>query len=340
MSRTISFVNATTYRTSPTGVSGVHQDHGNANQLCLVLDLLAQVVEAPRRMLSPLSLANRYPVSYARKVLKGNSAPGVFGFLNNFLGDYVVDVVSHALFFASALLEQTTRCLGSLTLQLCTKAGVAMAQTIEVVARVILAITGRGNVDNAQINAEESGRLNLRRFLNVAGGQQVPLALNKCQISLTLAGLQEDALPLATDEGDMLATGHRPDRDCRLADIPAQDAVVISDSAIGPEGAWGLAIQLVGVGNTSDAAHDDLCREVGELTSGIVVSQFVKAVLAEGAGIPGALRQVVTSGVGAFHRALEGIGLFFSRQQFYLGNQLHSFSIAQTKGLSSIEKGR
>jgi hypothetical protein len=50
-------------------ISRINADHGHTSYGSLVVDILPELIEAPVMLFAPLSLWNRYPLSYAGKLL-------------------------------------------------------------------------------------------------------------------------------------------------------------------------------------------------------------------------------------------------------------------------------
>ena len=115
------------------------------------------------------------------------------------------------------------------------------------------AVGGCGDVDNAEVDAEEAVRSNWGRLGNLASGVQVELAVPDYEVRFALAIGEQLALLLAYGEPNALeAAGDRPDADGLLVGLPRQAAIVVGLGGIGAEGALGAAVQLVGVGDLLD----------------------------------------------------------------------------------------
>ena len=82
---TVGLVDVAALRAFPRRVARVHQRHRDPGDGGLVGDELAELTEAPGVRVRALSLANRYPVADAAKVLELDPAPGVFGFADQAL---------------------------------------------------------------------------------------------------------------------------------------------------------------------------------------------------------------------------------------------------------------
>ena len=327
MSCPVTLINATTFGTGATGVTGVYQDQRHTHQLRLVLQLLAQVVKCPRVVLSPLALSNRNSLSNARQIFEGNAERVPLSLFNNSLGDYVVNGLRHALLFVVALLEQAASRLRAFALQFPTQAGMAMTQSVKVIARIILAIAGSGDIDDSQIHTQKLLHVLRVRGINLASGEQVKLAVNQTQVGLATLRLEQFELALASPEGNSLAALRRPNADFLLSDVPAQDAVIVGNRAVWLEGARRLAVKLIGVGDLRDATHHDLGRQ-SKLRLDSVVHQLVNAKLMELALLPGYVADVVASGIGLLKCFEQTLMLFWCRLQLDPGREFHAHIIA------------
>ena len=157
------------------------------------------------------------------------------------------------------------------------------------------------------------------------------------QVRFALLRLQQRALALTANKRDALSTVHCPDRDFGLVNVPAQNAVIIGDRAIGLESPLGVPVQFVGVGNAGDTAHDHLSRQT-KSGACFVVGQFVEAILPELFTLPRPRADSVTGSVGRFHRLFECGKLSSRRKEFDLRHEVHASSVARNG--SSVKYGK
>ena len=88
-------------------ISRINADQGHTSYGGLVVDILPELIEAPVMLFAPLSLWNRYPLSYARKIFQHDSRRGVYGLRNQLLRDAMINVSMEPSFFTGKLLQMT-----------------------------------------------------------------------------------------------------------------------------------------------------------------------------------------------------------------------------------------
>ena len=322
----VPFIAIATYRTEARGIPGVNEHDRNSGSPRLVVDLEAQVMKRPTMQGSSLGPSSPNPATDARKVFEGNAAPGAFGLSYHLLADAVVYVFCEARFSTSAFLEQPPRRLSAFLLQLLAQTAMAVMGVIDMTARVHVSVRIHGDVHNAQVNAEKSIGIVLRRLFNVARGVKVKLAIAQNQVRLALLRLEKFALPIATNIGDLLSATDCPDRDQRtLISVPSQDPLVIGDSGKGAKLMLSCPVKLVSISYAGNAADNYLGRQVRELLTRFMVSQSVQGILAETLALPSLIAQVITSRVGLADCFRKCCGLLFGRLEFDLRNQFHGY---------------
>jgi len=206
------------------------------------------------------------------------------------------------------------------------------ANALNVGSCVDFTVARGGDGDNAEVNPDPVGRLELFGFRNVAGASQYPLAPNKTEIAFAFAEGEQVALLLASDEIQFHAAFERPNRD-RVVALETQDALVIGLGSIGAED-WGdLAIDLEGISHLGDAADGGLRGQFKVCASaGIVCLMQVK--LPEGIGCK-AFRGNGRAGViAALQRRFQDGGLFACRQEFDGCNEFHASHIEAFAGVA------
>lgn len=104
--RTVLLVNTAAFSTSSGSVPGIDQDHRNSTSSSLVLNEAPQLVEAPRVMLTPLSLSHSYSLRDSSKVFQSNGTESVLGFRHHLLRGAVIHVSTKSGLFTSPLSEE------------------------------------------------------------------------------------------------------------------------------------------------------------------------------------------------------------------------------------------
>lgn len=321
----ILLINTTASRARLGRVSRINEHDRHTHAPRLVGYKLAQLVKRPAMQRSPLGPSSPDPFAYARQILQGNAAPGAFGLGYELLADAVIHVVGKAFLFARQLLQTMLGRAAAFLLELLAQPAVAMANVVDLLGRIDLAVRIDGDVDHTQVHAQEVGRITLWWLFDVASGVQEEVAAMIDQVRLALLRLEQFSLPIPTDKGDLLPATDRPDRDHGAFGVPMQNAQIIGDGRERAELALTLPVQFVGISYTGDAAHDHLRRQVWESSAGSVIRQLVQRILPKAPGFPCNITQMITSLVRTFYCALESERLIIDWLEFNLCHQFHGY---------------
>jgi len=327
--RTIRFINAATDGASTRSVARINFQHRNTYPSRLVLDKAFQLEERPIGVSCSLLASNSGPRPNASQVLNGNRPLRVLRLLHESFTDRVVRIGLEASLSPTDTPQFTPSSFRALALQVAAAMSINPTLLFNHCAGERLPVRVGRQIDDAQVNAEYIVNCSRVGFVNVAGRQQIELTAPSKQVAFALLVLQQRKLACAAGKGDTQATVNCPNRDRLLINVPAQNASIVGDATSQVERAFGLAIQLVGVGHFSDATHHDLRRQFRERLAGIVVGQLVQFELPKGLGFPRAVAQVIASRVRQFKRAPERSSLLRRRQELDLSGKFHVLNIAQ-----------
>jgi len=272
--------------TCAAGVPRVDRDYGHASQLGLVLHEGTKLEEGPtREPVTLFSAPSRDAIADALEVFEANSAIGALGGLHDLFGDAVVFVLAEPRFLGLGPLHGPADVLGpcalsslgphSLTQRLAPLA-ITTASGIDLLARELIVVFSRGDVDHAEIDAHEVSRGDRCGLRDVNCYQQEPLAvMAEYQVSLPLGMGEPLGLVLAHDDGDEHAAIQRQQAHSVDA-LEAHDSLVIGDRGVLAElgldalvplvrGADSFDRQLGHLGGQSEPLPDFLVGEVADL---------------------------------------------------------------------------
>lgn len=328
MRGSIFLIDTTTYGASSGSVARVYSSNQHTGLFCLVDNLLTQVIEAPRVMLSPVSLSNRYPVTDSLQIFKGYPASGVFSLFNNPLADDVVNVICHSTFFAPPFFEQPFGRFSSFALEFLSQFGVALTEVIQVIASISVAIRISGNIFYAKVNADKF--INILRFwrFNLTSRKKVKRAVNISQVRLAALIPQQFKLAFAAGKLYPLAALSSPDRHFLFIDVPAQDTGIVSDSAVGLKDTLSFLVQFVSVGYFRNATHDHLSGKA-KVVFHIVITYFMKPELIKYTIAPRPLTYTITGSISCFQRLKQRLMLLLIRLQLHFSRKFHKNIVAQ-----------
>jgi energy-coupling factor transporter ATP-binding protein EcfA2 len=155
---------------------------------------------------------------------------------------------------------------------------------------------------------------------------QITLVMgNRSQMSWDLPALEQFPLTFSTHKRDMHSPVHRPNRNPVREQLPRQNTVIVGNTAQLLESRLGLFIHFVGICHFGDHPHHHL-RGYVELGTDVFVAKVMQIVLLERLGPPGTLTHKIAGSICRLNRAPECIDLFKGRQQFDLGDQLHTLN--------------
>src|SRR5271157_5594524 len=192
----------------PGAVAGVDSLERDPSQRRLVLHERPQLSERPAAHPRSLPLAKPSPVADALEILHPNTASGVFGLCNELLADLVVDVPlvprllplgSHDRLVAVPPLAPlgSPGCLA----QRSSPGSVLDPLGLDLLRGVLGPVAVHGDVDHAQVHADEVRRGRLGPVRDIDRDQQEPLAvLAEHQVALTLGVGKPFGLILPHDE--------------------------------------------------------------------------------------------------------------------------------------------
>lgn len=327
MIRAIGFVDTAADGTFPTGVARVNRVHRDACPSRLVSDKTFELEERPVGVPCALLASYRDPRPNPCEFFQGNRPLRVMRLLHDALTDCVVGVFLETSLSSTDLAQLATRGLRAFALQVAATMGVDAALLLNCRAAERLPIGVSREIDDAKIDAKRVRNVNRVGISYFAGGCEKEAIAEQDQVAFALPGLQQFALALPADKGNMQATVNCPDRDRRLANVPAQDTVIVYDSTVRLERALSFAVELVSVSHLRQQAHNYLRRQA-ETFLDLVVQQLVQVKRLEGLRLPGSRADIVTRFVGEFQRAVQRVSLSSIGQEFDLCNQLHGCILA------------
>ena len=173
-------------------------------------------------------------------------------------------------------------------------------------AETVSVAVGR-DLDDSHIHAQKVIYHAGRRVWKVARRSKVELAAMVDKVGLALLRFQKLFLAWPGGVSDLEPSGGCPDAHC--VRLEAENSAVVADGTVFSEATHGLLVQLVGVRDLGNHAHDDLSAE-RKLLAGDVVVERLQRVLAKYLVLPCLFADPVATGV----RLLNGI-----EQRFALG---------------------
>lgn len=321
MSNTISFINATTYRTSTAGIPGVNKDYRNTNPCCFVCYVLAKLKERPIGMSRPLFATNR-SLANAAQIFQSDGTTSVLRFLYETPTDRVINVALKSGLLARNISKFALCGFGLFLLKVIAAVFVFAAVMLYVLSAKRLSVAVNSQVHDAQVAAQNVVDILLFWRFNITSCQKVEFALDKGKIAFATLGKEKFHLAHSSSKWDYLPAVYRPNRNGHLEYLPGKNAVIESDCPKWLECAFDFTIYFVSIGNFRDAAHYHLSSKI-ELLADIVISQFVEWKLAKSFVFPRLLGDIVAGSVSRLKCLFECVGLFWRGEQLYFCGKFH-----------------
>jgi hypothetical protein len=331
---TVSFIDMAALRAGTRGIARVNQFDQHPRQFGFVFDKGAQLKECPRGMLPPLATPNRYPVPDTAQILERDTATGVFSLCDNPLRDAVIFVRGEALFLLGALSEKTLARLRSLGLKFSTEFGMAFPEPVYSSPGIGLTLGVSGDVDDAEVNAQELANVSRWWFLNLTGLEKIEHSIPQYKVSFADKVRQEFCLPFSNGKRDAETAVKRPDRNDAVCQFPREDTFIVADAAMPSKKARSCFVHLIGIGHFSQHAHHYLGRQF-KAAAQVVIEKMVEIVLPKGFGFPRLLTDMVCGIIYRLKSTEKRAVLGLIGKEFNLCNQLHACIITQS---SRIEK--
>ncbi|MBA7710272.1 hypothetical protein ES703_119212 [subsurface metagenome] len=325
MRNTITLIGKSTLGASLRGVPGVYQAYQDAGQSGFVLDKLAQLVESPGVLLSPLALANRDSGTDTREVFKGNPPSSVFSLRNNTLADNMVNVGGKPSLSFRTLLQKLLCRLGVVGLEPGTEFRVTLSKPVDLSPGVGLAVGVSSDIDDAKVNSQEAVRVIRRWLRRIKHSGKIEHTISQDKVGLPHLPVKPRLLIGTNPDRHYLPPAKAENRHL-IQPLPGQDTLVVDHSRVGLEEMPSGSVCLVAIDHLSDGPDSHLGRESVVLTE-ITIDQPMQVHLAEGTGIKGYLRGIVASLVEPLHRLQECLMLLRGGCQFYHQGLLHALIV-------------
>lgn len=147
--------------------------------------------------LSPLLPSSPHPRAETLELFKGYGSLRAFGKLNDAFADDVVRVGGETALLAGEFLQAPPFGLGASALKLLPQMPVTMSNAVDYGAAVNVTVGIGHYVFDTKINADHSLSDKWFQIINLASGEQIPLAPAVSELGFALTALQESHMPLS-----------------------------------------------------------------------------------------------------------------------------------------------
>jgi hypothetical protein len=334
---TIAPVGVVARRALARGVATIYEIHHNTGNGCLVYEEGTQLGEGPSRVHGALAFSDRYPVTDALEVFQGDTAFGVFSFVDDAFRDDVVDVGTETGLVSRKLFEMTLGTLCASGLEAVAKSLHPLAHSFRFITGVRFPIGVGSQIADAEVYSEPVSGVNRRTIGDLNRNIQVPLTLAKHEIGLSAHTFEPSPMVWSGYEGHEDASSEREQRHT-VHGLKGHNALVVGHTAVQLEVRPLAPVSLVRLADLGDSAHRHLRRE-SESVPQVPVVEMVKTDLVPGSVLEGALCQPLASLVDSLHGGEQVRRLFGCGEQLGNRNQFHTLECSTPRTTCQSEKG-
>jgi len=238
----------------------------------------------------------------------------------------MIPVFAESGFFARKFLEMSLRGFRAALLQ-------ALAQGMMTLARLLNGLPAKGfaltigcQIDDAQINAQDTRRLVWFRSRNIQRDRQKELPLAIEQVGLSFDAVQTGLLIAANAEGDKYAALQCQERDSQQA-LEAHDSLIVDHRAFWLEGGLHALVTLVGFTGLANRTDRQLRRQFVRPAQ-VTIDLALQFKLIGGLFSTGDLCHIITRGIKGVHRVKQGAVLFWRWDKLQEHRLFHGLSVA------------
>jgi len=241
-------------------ISRINADQGHTSYGGLVVDILPELIEAPVMLFAPLSLWNRYPLSYARKIFQHDSRRGVYGLRNQLLRDAMINVSMEPSFFTGKLLQMTFCAICSTALKIGFEVIDFGSNLFNLLTRELFTRRIYCNILDSKINTKNILRNKLLWLGNIDHNTKIECPILEDEIRLTSDSVKPWSMVI-TDHDRQLNSAIERQQGYPIESLPGHDSLIIDNSSIGIKFGLNGLISLVGFAGLGYGPNSHLSRD-------------------------------------------------------------------------------
>jgi hypothetical protein len=243
----------------------------------------------------------------------------------------MVFICHHTLFFSISFFEQTLGCCGAFALQTLTHFGVALTKIADMSTFKISVIRIGGNINQAQIYAQNVFKIGFRWFWDFYNHAQIKLtlAINQIRLASLAIGRKLTCMIAAKDHWNHLSSVKTQQGNC-FESLKAKATGVIHNRPGGSEGGdrslFLFSIGLDGLNGLGDGPNRQLSPQLVILTN-LAVQAFLKFKLVKNLVLKSKNSKLIASLIKGVHGSEQNLSLLRGWKQFNLQGFKHVLSI-------------
>ena len=297
--------NKATLGTGLRGMLWVNQLNEDASNPSLVGDKLAELVECPRLVSTPLAMSNNRPLPDSLQTFKSDTSVSVFSLRYKPFADHVIYGTSESRLSPFQFLKMTLCRFCSFALQRCFKGFRLFSNLIYHFPRIKLTVRINSKVNNTQVDTNNTSRVIRRGFRRINSYGQIKCAFPQDKVSLLDNTSYSRFLVSPKSDRDNLSAFECENRD-PVKSLPGKNTLVINYSRMGFEGNQFRLISTVCFSNCPNSPYCHLSRQ-SKIFAEFLVGKMVKFYLS-------ILPELVAHPVATIKMAPLGLQLFRHRR--------------------------
>ena len=301
---------------SSRSTSGVEEKNGNAKSSGFVCNLGNQISERPVTVSCPLSACDLC-LSDVAQIFQSNRPSSVVRLLHNTFGNTVIGVFLIPRLTTGDFPEFPFCRAGLFSLKIFSAVNVPSPLIFNLFTRERLAIAIHGEINDANIYAQNIGEVGGLWGLNKARGREIKFTLDERQIGLTNLAPQEFQLMFSGNKRNLHASRHSPNRDDAFVDSPREQVFIIFDCSKWSEYALDSFVNFVRLSNLRGTTNNDARAKILKPFSCLVIRGLVEGELRENSQSPCLFAQIIATFVGDTNCLSESLCLLGCSNQLY-----------------------
>ena len=260
-----------------TCISWINHDYRHTTEQSFVGNELSELIERPTMSLGSLRFPNSCPFVDVRQVFQRNRRTGVFGFLNEFLGNAVVGIGSKSRLTTTDFPQLSFTFFRSFGLQFASQFQVSQPHLFKLVAGIYIPIARYSNVLHTQVHTDNCLWVDGRIFGHITSSVEEKLPITIHQIHLTLDAVGSSLVVVIDDNAKGLSTFQR--RQGYLGQtLEGQDTRVIGYTPSLLELRLDFLVEFICLASFGNGSDGQLCGEFVIFTDAMI-DQFLDGEL-------------------------------------------------------------
>ncbi len=312
-------------RTFLTGIGRINEHHRHANQGCLVVYELPELIEAPIMLFASLSLLNRASSSDALKVFQDYQRKSVFGLRNQLFGDTMVCIPMKSGLFARKHLQMPFGALCTTALKVCLKTIYLGSDLFGLLSREDFSCRIDSDVLDSKIDAHCVCWVNLLGFGNINHDTEIETSFAKNLIGLASDPIEPWSMVITDQDWKLDPTIESQQRD-PIESLPGHDSLIVDNCSIRFKLWLDGFVALIGLRCLGDCPNSHLSGDT-KLFPNLIINNLLQFDFVGCMKLKGFLSNEIAGGIELMHGLKKSLALLRCSFKFNLKSLHHSIDI-------------